>query len=308
MLYTLRLPIKGSLNHVNTYLLGDIKNFLLIDTGLPTPEDISTLTEYLKKYGSPKRVLITHYHPDHIGLVSLFAKSAEILINEKELEFLNFIFDDNYDHIIGKFLSENGFPKEYTEIILQNRNRIKEITKNVKFTEIKDNDEIIISDKKGKFIWTPGHTIGHTCLYYEKLLFCGDHILPHITPNVSLLRPDDNPLKEYIESLERIMELDVEKVYPAHGDPFTNIRERINEIKKHHERRLQEIINILQKRGKANAYEISTNISWYKPWQELGNIDKQLAIGETLAHIKYLQENNTISMHDAGNVIFYTLK
>lgn len=307
MIYTLRLHMPGSLDHVNTYLIGEDKNFLMIDTGLPTQENIQVLMEYLKKYGSPKKVLITHYHPDHIGLVRLFSNSStEIFINEKELEFINFLLDDNYEDIMRKFFLSNGFPEGFFENLLKNRSRIKEIIKDVNFNEVKDNDKIEIAGSYVQTIWTPGHTIGHTCVQYDDELFCGDHILPSITPNVSLLRIEDNPLEGYFNSLDRVERINPRTIYPAHGNPFNNVKERIEEIKRHHQKRINEILSILG-RGKSTAYEVGRSISWYKPWDQLGNMDKQLAAGETLAHLKYLLEKGIIKEEINGGIVYYSI-
>lgn len=307
----LKLPMPITLNHVNVYLIGDKNDYLLIDTGFPAQETLDTLLQYLKKYGYPKEVFITHYHPDHIGLVRLFSNSlsnSEIFINEKEIEFLNFLLDQSYEINMRKFYLAHGFPESLFENLLRSRNRIKEIVRDVKFNAIKDNEKIEVAGDYVKIIWTPGHTIGHSCIYYHEELFCGDHILPTITPNISLLQIEDNPLEHYYQSLDKVEQINPKIIYPAHGEPFDKVKERITEIKTHHENRLKEILEILLKKGKSTAYEIARNISWYKPWDELGNIDKQLAAGETLSHLKYLSEKGLVKEEQNAGKIYYSVR
>jgi len=306
MILTLKLPMQGPLKYINSYLIKTNDNGVLIDTGLPTQEDMLMLTNYLKNYGFPKIVIVTHYHPDHIGLVRLF-KDSLVIIHEKELEYINYLIDDGYENKMKKYFILNGFPEDIVNRIFRNKNRFYEIINGVNFTTIKDNEEIKVdNEERIKVLWTPGHTMGHICLQYKDYLFCGDHILPDVTPNVSLLREEDNPLRNYLTSLERIKELKIKQIYPAHGDPFSNVSERIEEIKEHHRRRLEEILKIIERKGKANGYEIAMNISWYKKWDELSNFDKQLAMGETLAHIKYLLEEGIIKEIKVNNSIYYT--
>ncbi|WP_338603265.1 MBL fold metallo-hydrolase [Sulfolobus tengchongensis] len=305
MIFSLKLPMQGPLKYVNAYLIKDGKESLLIDTGLPTQEDIMVLNNYLREYGYPDLVVITHYHPDHMGLVRLF-KDSKILIHERELSYLNYLLSDEYEREMKAFFSANGFPHELIQKLFRNRNRFHDIIEGVTFNTVRDGDIIKIADKQLKVIWTPGHTMGHICLTYEDVIFCGDHILQDVTPNVSLLKLDDNPLKGYLESLDRVKNLDVEQLYPAHGEPFKEFRLRIEEIKNHHKQRLSEILRIIKAKGRANAYEIATGISWYKKWDDLSTFDKQLAIGETLAHIKYLIEEGTIKEINS-NSIYYTI-
>jgi len=307
MIFTFKLPMQGPLKYINAYLIRDDNESLLIDTGLPTQEDITVLNSYLKQYGFPDLVAVTHYHPDHIGLVKMF-KDKRIIISEKEVEFLNYILSDDFEREMREYLYENGFPEDYVQLLLRSRNRIGEIINDVEFDTVNEGDVIKLGQSQIKIILTPGHTTGHMCLLYgENYLFCGDHILRGITPNVSLLKLGDNPLQDYLESLDKVEKFNVKKVYPAHGDPFDDVGKRVEEIKKHHEERLDEIVNIIKIKGEANGFEIATSISWYKKWEDLSVFDKQLAMGETLAHIKYMVEKDVLKEIRKGSAIYYKL-
>src|SRR5699024_7146153 len=101
-----------------------------------------------------------------------------------------------------------------------------------------------------EIIFTPGHSDGLICLYNKDqgVLFSTDHILPKITPNISYwFHGDPNPLQTYLQSLEKVKRLDAHYVIPSHGKPFYGANERIEEIVDHHEERLHETLEIIQK-------------------------------------------------------------
>ncbi|AHC51411.1 beta-lactamase [Sulfolobus acidocaldarius SUSAZ] len=306
MITTLSLPMPGPLKHINSYVIRDGDDTLLIDTGLPIEDDAVILKEFIEKSGYPDYVLITHYHPDHIGQARLFKKSR-ILLNQEELQFITDVIEGVHEREMKDYLLRNGFPENFLQRIFSQRAFFKELLTDIEFEGVKDGDKIVIGSNEAEVIWTPGHTVGHSCVKYGENLFCGDHILPNVTPNVSLHAPYDDPLGRYLNSLDKIEKLEIKTIYPAHGEPFTNVKERIEEIKKHHFHRLQEIIDILEKKGRVSAFEIAMNISWYRKWDELSNFDKQLAMGETMAHIKYLLYRDKIKEINDGTSIIYTL-
>lgn len=120
-------------------------------------------------------------------------------------------------------------------------------------------------------LWTPGHSPGHICLYEpaKKIFFAGDHILPVITPNISLQpHSGTNPLGDFLNSLDMVKQLDVNLVLPAHERIFTDLRTRVEEIIQHHKQRSSEILGTIKLEPKT-AYQISTEITWMP---ELGGV------------------------------------
>jgi 2,4-dienoyl-CoA reductase (NADPH2) len=98
-----------------------------------------------------------------------------------------------------------------------------------------------------QMVFTPEEALGASRWMGEKILVAGDHILNDITPNIQLWSDERNPLEEYFASLDKVSELDIELVLPGHRSIFRNCRERIQELKQHHQKRLDEIISILEK-------------------------------------------------------------
>jgi glyoxylase-like metal-dependent hydrolase (beta-lactamase superfamily II) len=163
-------------------------------------------------------------------------------------------------------------------------------------------------------VWTPGHSPGHICLYdaQRQVFFSGDHILPVITPNISLRLPSaGNPLGDFINSLNKVKTLDVKLVLPAHEHIFSNLPARVKEIIQHHRHRNQEILDTLKTEPRT-AYEISAEITWMPEFggvkfHNLAIWDRRMAVSETLAHLEALRLDGIISQFSRDGIIYYRL-
>jgi glyoxylase-like metal-dependent hydrolase (beta-lactamase superfamily II) len=136
------------------------------------------------------------------------------------------------------------------------------------------------------------------CLYEptRKVFVAGDHLLNDITPNIQLWSDERNPLEEYFQSLDKVFKLDVELVLPGHRSIFRNYRERIQQLKQHHQKRLDEIISILGK-GEKHAFQVASEMSWdivCDSWDLFPVSQKWFATGEAIAHLKYLKEKGIL--------------
>ncbi|WP_016730634.1 MBL fold metallo-hydrolase [Saccharolobus islandicus] len=303
-----------AIGSLNAYLLtlGD-KN-ILIDTGSPSYGSISSLVEELENLGMKisdiNEIIITHFHIDHIGLAYLLSKLAKVKIIIGNVEY-NFIkrFKYRYNEMI-KILKLNGASQQLLDIAFDFTSGFRA---NIYSRVGELNNVETVNDSQQlynlKFLFTPGHTIGHICIYDEenKLLLSGDTLLADITPNVSLYEENSNPLNEYLKSLKRISSLEVKKFLPAHGRIIENTEERIRELIKHHEERLNEMLEMMGNR-ELTAYEIASKIKWklkYNGWDELDPSQKYLAMGETLAHLKYLEDINAVRKRISDGIIKY---
>ncbi|GAH19644.1 unnamed protein product, partial [marine sediment metagenome] len=180
------------------------------------------------------------------------------------------------------------------------------------FHILKEGDTISIGDYLFKCIETPGHTRGHMCLYEpnKKILMSGDHILIDITPNISLWSDDEDPLKEYLSSLDKVYNLDIKLVLPGHRSAFENCKERIEELKHHHQTRANEVLSILEK-GTQNAYQVASHMTWdmsYEFWEQFPPSQKWFAFGEAVAHLKYLEEKGKVQKETQGPEVAFSLK
>ena len=156
---------------------------------------------------------------------------------------------------------------------------------------------------------TPGHTPGHTCLYEpdKKILVAGDHILTDITPNIQCWSDQRNPLKDYLASLDKVYTLKVAHVLPGHRRLFRNYRERIDELKQHHKRRVEEALSILSN-GSKTAFHAASEMTWdinYESWELFPAAQKWFATGEAIAHLRYLEEKEMIIREKEEHTITY---
>ncbi len=313
-LYRLEIPLRNSpLKALNSYVVKDSERNLIIDTGWNCGECMKAMQTGLRKLGVDLRktdFFITHMHSDHLGLVSsLRADTSLIYFNQPDADRFN--SGIHLDELTS-FARLNGFPEDELQAGLRCAPGIRFRSKeNLVFHVLKEGDSIPVGDYLFKCIETPGHTKGHMCLYesHKKVFVAGDHILNDITPNIQLWSDDWNPLKDYLASLDKVCKLDMELVLPGHRRIFRNGKERIRELKHHHKERLDEIISILEK-GSRDAFQIGSLMNWdivCDAWDSFPVSQKRFAIGEVIAHLKYLEEEGVIRKETQKHRRIYSL-
>ena len=150
------------------------------------------------------------------------------------------------------------------------------------------------------------------CLYEpnKKILIAGDHILNDITPNISSWSDKENPLNEYLASLDKVYKLDIELVLPGHRGIFRDCKGRIRELKYHHQMRAHEVLTILEKGGKS-AFQVASQMTWdmtYDSWDLFPVSQKWFATGEAIAHLVYLEKKGVIRREMVEQKIIFSLK
>jgi glyoxylase-like metal-dependent hydrolase (beta-lactamase superfamily II) len=134
-------------------------------------------------------------------------------------------------------------------------------------------------------------------------------MLPSITPNVSFnIQSGDNPLGSYLYALNKLKNMPVKKVLPGHEEPFTNVRNRIDQIFHHHDQRKFEVQRSIADKT-LNAWEISSQITWNTPveWEDLSPLHMRSAVTETIAHLELLRCEGKVRRIHKDNSIFYTI-
>jgi len=300
-LYRIEIPLPQSpLKTLNSYVIKSSERNLIIDTGWNQEECMNAMQAGLKELGVDIRerdFFITHSHTDHIGLLSsITTDSSTIYFNQPDAD--RFKSGLPWDDII-KFARLNGYPENELQATRQSLPGFRFRSEgDLTFHILKESDTLSIGDYVFKCVETPGHTRGHMCLYEpnKKIFVAGDHILNDITPNIQSWSDDRDPLKEYLSSLDKVYGYDIELVLPGHRSIFRNHKERIQELKDHHQKRLDEIVSILGK-GRQNAFQVASQMSWdiiYDSWDLFPISQKWFAIGEAISHLKYLQEKGVI--------------
>lgn len=321
-LYRLEVPLPNSpLKALNSYIITGGQRNLVIDTGFNQPESLAAMRTGLKNMAidlGRTDFFLTHLHADHTGLVGILkTDTSRLYCSAVDAKAINASSlrgpDDPWFAELAAFAVRSGFPADIADDAVSRHPGFRlGPTGPLAFTEVTDGQTLSVGDYRFICLATPGHTAGHMCLYEPSrgLLLSGDHILGDITPNISIMKPAGNPLSEYLASLARVDELDIDLVLPGHRRPFAHCRRRIAELIDHHQRRAGEILAGLAA-GPKTAYQVAGCMTWdlsYRTFGEFPSPQKWFAAGEALAHLRYLEGKGKVDCREQGGVILYSLK
>jgi glyoxylase-like metal-dependent hydrolase (beta-lactamase superfamily II) len=313
-LYIITLPMPFRLKHVHVYALLHQGKVALFDTGLDTPETFSVLETALKRIDRSirdiDRIFISHRHGDHCGMAGrIKAESgAEILMSDTDYEFIAM---SNREALMIQamrdFYLRHGLGEEALAILAAIMKSFRKMTGSFALDRaLKHGQTHAIGDWTLEVLSAPGHSTGHSCFLFREqgLLIAGDHILPDITPNLSpdLFEPSFHPLSRFVESLTEMQDLPVRLVCPAHGQPFTHFRERIEEIKEHHRERKG--LTLASVRGSLKT-ACQVSIDLFGP--ELPEFDQFLAINETYVHLLELVHEGLVREETRDGKSYYAM-
>jgi len=321
-IYQLKVPIPNNpLENTNVYLVqGDGEN-LLIDTGWNSEEALQSLKDQLTEIGiDPKdisQIIVTHAHGDHYGLAGRLKELSGAVISlhylEEGLLTPRFQNIDEFLHQTEIWFRSHGVPaNEIPTSWPAFAGTQRPAAPTPPDVTLRGGETISIGAFNLQVLWTPGHSQGHVCLYErtQKVFFSGDHVLPVITPNISL-QPQSglNPLSDFINSLNTVKQLDVNLVLPAHEHIFTDLGKRVEEIIEHHNLRNSEILEAMKAEPRT-AYAISTEITWMPEqggvrFQDLEQWDKRMAVSETLAHLEAMMVDGKVDKFNRDGIVYY---
>jgi glyoxylase-like metal-dependent hydrolase (beta-lactamase superfamily II) len=310
-LFEVSVRLMGSpLKSLNSYVIkGDGRN-LLVDTGFNQKESFEDLTTGIRELALDMRntdIFLTHFHADHTGLVSAIASpSSKIYMGAADIPLFAVEHEpgDTYWTMLREMFLKTGFPEnEYNDAMRVSPIRVFAAPKKINCIPLVDGDAVSVGDFYLKCVLTPGHTPGHLCLYYEKdkVMFLGDHVLFDITPNITVRIAPSNPLKEYLDSLEKIKQFDVKIALSAHRKNGSSLQLRVEELHMHHKKRLQEVTDIVAANPGISGYEVASHMIWSiraNSWEEFPAIQKWFAVAEAIAHLEYLIMDGCVGKDD----------
>jgi glyoxylase-like metal-dependent hydrolase (beta-lactamase superfamily II) len=318
-IYRIEIPLPRSpLKALNSYLVKGGERCLLIDTGQNREECRQVMLASLKELAvdlTRTDFFITHLHVDHLGLVAdLITDTSRVYFNQKEAHIVNAdksAGEKRWQNRIA-FYASSGFPKAELEAAIKGHPfHLYGLKRHLEFVVLKEGDVLEIGDYSFRCIETPGHSPGHMCLYEHnhKTLVSGDHILFDITPNITYWPEMENALNEYLVSLDKVYDFEVNIVLPGHRKAGDSHRKRIVELKAHHQARLNEVRSALEN-GKKSAFQIAPCVTWNlkcRSWADFPAAQKWFAVGETIAHLEYLEKKGAVKSTCENNKILYSL-
>jgi glyoxylase-like metal-dependent hydrolase (beta-lactamase superfamily II) len=301
----LPLPNDG-LRAVNVYAIQDGDGLVLVDAGWSLAESRDRLADGLAslgyELGDVRRFLVTHIHRDHytqaVALRRLFG--SRIALGLGEQPGLDIILNRPETIIPGRvaYLLACGAAPVVAALAAHPPGGTGDSV-----TDWEKPDEWLIAmpdaglaSRALRVIPTPGHTQGHVVFLDERqrLLFAGDHVLPHITPSIGFEAPVPRlPLFDFVASLRLMLGYPDATLLPAHGPVVASTHKRVHELLGHHAQRLDACAAILAEQGGGTAYEVALRLPWTRrnrDFADLNPFNRMLAVGETAAHLDVLVE------------------
>lgn len=283
-----KIDLPFRLNHVNCFLAEGEEGWTVIDAGLHRPETKSHWQEVLAGK-DVKNIYVTHYHPDHFGYSGQLQKEtgARVSMLQSEAETALRAWEKpSLDALMGHYAICNVPEKEAIEMADNTAEFVPFVTPYPTINHhFQIGEKVKIGRLEYEVMLAPGHSDGMVAFYNaeESVLFSADHILPRITPNISYwFHGDSNPLRTYLQSLEQYEQLNIGYVIPSHGLPFENGSKRMNEIRAHHNERLDALLTIIK--SKHSIFEACMALFDFT----LTIHELRFALGETAAHLEYL--------------------
>lgn len=309
--WRVRLPLPFELRWIHTYILRDSEGYTVIDCGLNDDQAWETwqaVFDHLHiKPQDIRRIILTHYHPDHYGLAGRLQQytGADVWMSALTEQYAERFWSRDGGHLekIAESYRRYGLPAATAEDMKRNMQSLRDRVYPRPDVKIFNPGDTFSLGGRIYEVWhTPGHAEDHVSFYDPKRewLIGGDILLRKITPNISLYPGGDpNSLHTFFTTLATLEKKKIRKVFPAHGPVFDDVHVRIQELYQHHEERLQEIEQLVD--GTRSAYDICLRLFG----TELSIHNLRFAMAETLAHLEYLRKDDRLTLVDTGEIRIY---
>lgn len=321
--YWVRMKLPFALNHINLWLLKDCidgKNgWTLVDCGITSSETKQAWEDIFSNHLNHLpilRVIVTHMHPDHIGLAHWICErfNAPLWMSMTDFFMARWLSSKEGGLSIGAVSGSGGSADHFARHGLKSEEDLAKVRARsdyysnlvpkvpMRFHRIQEGDEVTIGGDSWRAISGFGHAPEHLSFVCEakKIMISGDMLLPRISTNVSVydVDPDADPLGLFLNSLKKYHPLDATTlVLPSHGKPFQGMHYRIEELVKHHDERLAETYAACER--PITARELVPIL--FK--RELDIHQLTFAMGETIAHLNYLWKRAKLQrVMDSGGV------
>ena len=296
-IHWLSMPLPFQLDHINLWLLQDEDGWTVVDTGIGNAATRALWDKIFSRFQNVKRVILTHYHPDHAGNAAWICErfGVEMWTTQGEYLTAHAVRSSGAGYTSDAVLAvfkKNGLAEERIDgmAAIRGNNRYSALVPEFphSYRRIIEGDTVRIGGREWKAIIGHGHAPEHLSLFCAQLntVIAGDMLLSTISTNVSVwsIDPQGDPLRLFLESIARYRELPADVlVLPSHGKPFRGAHTRVEQLEKHHEARLGELKQALAVKPQAAADLLG--VLFRRP---LDAHQTFFAMGEAIAHLHYL--------------------
>jgi glyoxylase-like metal-dependent hydrolase (beta-lactamase superfamily II) len=305
--WQIKLPVPFPLGFVSVYLAEAGDGWTLIDAGYDCPSAREAWEAGSRVAGCdlPRdvaRVVVTHFHPDHVGAARWLqgVSAAPVYMMETEIPFARRLWESPDAGPFVGLLERHGVPREMAETAagaMRGGLRLPE-----EILPLRAGEKVPVGDGAARVVHAPGHADHQLVLHDEgrRLLYAADHLMLGITPNVGIWpETEPHPLARYLGSLASMRGLEADLVLPGHGPVFGDLDGRISELAEHHAGRLDAMRAELETSPRS-AYEVSRNLFR----GALTVHQRAFALAETLAHLDHLVLQGRARVREGAPVAF----
>lgn len=313
--FWIRMPLPYALDHINVWALDDGEGWAIVDTGAYTEQSVAAWGQWLATSGQSRavsRVLVTHMHPDHVGMAGWLTRQYSAPLWMSRLEYLQcrVVVADCQQEAPPDALDFYHRAGWSAAALQAYRTRFGYFAKHIhtlpdSYHRLRDGQQLRIGQHDWRVVVGSGHSPEHACLYCPDLglLISGDQVLPRISSNVSVhpMEPQADPMREWLASLAKLKREvpDDVLVLPAHGECFRGLHARLDFLAAEQHVALERLMATL-----ATAQRVVDVFPalFSRPVSESTPSLLGMATGEALACLNHLQQAGRIAcrMDDDG--------
>lgn len=315
-IFRISLPLPWQIAQINCYVVRHGGTCTIVDTGILSAACLDALTDGLRYLGIGldriEQIVVTHSHSDHIGQAGRLQElaGARLILHRVEADLLIERFVDPATPMrrLQDFLRGYGVATEHLDQLIRHAGAdVPHYAPCRPDVLVHGGEAIPVGQSSLQVIWTPGHSPGHCCYFdvERKVLFSGDHVLSHITPNVGRQAGPlhlEHPLLEFERSVEKLLSLDLTLTLPGHGRPIADLRARGAQLLASHQRRRERCLAAV-----AAGHDTLEAIALVAFRGHRSGWAKRSAMLETLSHLDALVVEGRLESAMAGGVTRFRL-